>query len=494
MRKINNGILIGALIGIAAFAAWSFSPAANLASETVIGGLATLLMGLISVGSSFYIAAKKSLPLALRRAWGLLAIGILCSVLGGLVDTYYSAAIGPVPVPSLADFFYLLAYPGVLGGILMLPYAATRREQRLLLNLDIGIVVLVCAVFLWHFVVANLVQSGQLSQASLISIAYPVGDLLVLTGLVSLIQRDVAGIRRAILYALSGGMLFFILSDIIYAVLETYAVNSSSVLWLIAGLLVLAARWAFLAGALWQSVETRSDAQQTESFSPLLRTNLVYVAVLGGTGLAFSALFNVLQQNLRLYVTIVGSFAITLLVVMRQYFVLLDNRRLKAEVELLAITDGLTGLYNRRHFDGVLARQVAQAQRYGRPLSLLLFDINDFKIYNDQHGHPQGDRLLQTIAQCLKKQVRASDVAARYGGDEFVVVLPETTLEHARVVADKLQRILQTDPATGDTISLSLGCAAFQPNLTTEALLALADEDMYRLKKAYHEARHTMPR
>jgi two-component system cell cycle response regulator len=494
MRKINNGILIGAVIGIVALAIWAFSPSANLAGETVLGGLATLLMGLVAAGYSLYIAARKSLPLPLRRAWGLLAMGTLCSVLGGLVEIYYSVAIGPVPVPSIADSFYLLAYPFVLAGILMLPYAATRREQRLLLNLDIGIVVLVAAVFLWHFVVANLVQSGELTPGTLISIAYPIGDLLVLTGLVSLIQRDVAGIRRAILYALSGGMLFFILSDTMYAVLENYAVDTSSVLWQIAGLLVLAARWGFLAGALWQAAETQPYGQQTESFSPLLRTNLVYVAVLGGTGLAFAALVNLLHQNLRLYVTIMGSFGITLLVVMRQYLVLLENRRLKAEVELLAVTDGLTSLYNRRYFDGVLARQVSQAQRYGRPLSLLLFDVNDFKLYNDRHGHPQGDQLLQTIGQCLKEKVRASDVAARYGGDEFVVVLPETTLEGARAVVDKLQSALRTDLATGDTISLTIGCAAFQPGLTAEALLALADQDMYRLKKAYHDARHAVPR
>lgn len=244
-------------------------------------------------------------------------------------------------------------------------------------------------------------------------------------------------------------------------------------------LLWLTSRWFILVAAVWQASQSHFEAGPSESFFPLLRTNLLYVAALAGTGLAVAALFSLLQSNLRLYGTLLGTFGITLLVLLRQYFVLLDNRRLRQALQQLAVTDALTGLANRRRFDETLAREISRAERYQRPLAVLLIDVNNFKHYNDRYGHLEGDRILRGVADLLQANLRSSDLAARYGGDEFVVVLLEADAGVAEQVAGKLG---EAALALGAGVSLSIGRATLQPGLAAAALLEAADQDMYQRK------------
>jgi diguanylate cyclase (GGDEF)-like protein len=117
------------------------------------------------------------------------------------------------------------------------------------------------------------------------------------------------------------------------------------------------------------------------------------------------------------------------------------NARLYRTIEREAITDGLTGLYNHRHFHERLNQEFARAQRYGLPLSLLMLDIDDFKHFNDLYGHPVGDLVLAEVGRLLSEQLRRGvDLAARYGGEEFVVLLPNTRRDGAQVVGDRLVR------------------------------------------------------
>ncbi len=162
-----------------------------------------------------------------------------------------------------------------------------------------------------------------------------------------------------------------------------------------------------------------------------------------------------------------------------------------ASTSELAVRDGLTGLFNRRAFDNRLADEVQRAVRYQRPLSLLMIDIDHFKLYNDQHGHPQGDRLLRELSSLFLSCVRSTDFVARYGGEEFVVILPETNSANALAVARPiLERVCvhpfahrETQP--GGSLTVSIGVAGLDSDNPDPArLLLAADQALYQAKGA----------
>jgi diguanylate cyclase (GGDEF)-like protein len=157
----------------------------------------------------------------------------------------------------------------------------------------------------------------------------------------------------------------------------------------------------------------------------------------------------------------------------------------------LAVRDGLTGLFNRREFDSRLADEVQRAARYQRPLSLLMIDIDHFKHYNDQHGHPQGDALLRELSTLFLGCVRSTDFVARYGGEEFAVILPETNPANALAVANSiLERVcahpfLYRETQPGGVLTVSIGVGGLsdaQPD--AERLLLAADQALYQAKHA----------
>ncbi|HTP97358.1 MAG TPA: diguanylate cyclase [Burkholderiales bacterium] len=149
--------------------------------------------------------------------------------------------------------------------------------------------------------------------------------------------------------------------------------------------------------------------------------------------------------------------------------------------------DGLTGIFNRRCLESELSKEFDRCRRYGSPLSLILFDLDDFKRINDTHGHLAGDEVLRVIAQRVAKNVRSMDIFGRYGGEEFVVILPATDLDGAEAAAEKLRSIVAATPVTfGEqrlAVSASFGIAEAAPDLTSyEALLDRADSALYLCK------------
>jgi diguanylate cyclase (GGDEF)-like protein len=158
------------------------------------------------------------------------------------------------------------------------------------------------------------------------------------------------------------------------------------------------------------------------------------------------------------------------------------------KLQTMAITDHLTGLANRRHFAEVLDRCFDEAARYGFDLTCCMCDLDDYKHINDTLGHQVGDRILEMAAEVIRSSLRSSDVAARYGGDEFVLLLPHTSLERAVAVGERIRQQLALDSGRSSdlhhTVSISIGIASLVADrpMTAEALLAMADRALYAAK------------
>lgn len=169
----------------------------------------------------------------------------------------------------------------------------------------------------------------------------------------------------------------------------------------------------------------------------------------------------------------------------------INNATMMEQVERLAITDGLTGLYNRRYFNSRLETELQRSLRFAHPVSLIILDIDFFKSVNDILGHLGGDTVLKQLAALLREKVRKVDIVARYGGEEFAIILPETSATNAAYVAEKIRSWIEEFPFTDQerlphrNITSSLGVASYPDHAhTLEDLIHQADESLYRAKQA----------
>ncbi len=148
-----------------------------------------------------------------------------------------------------------------------------------------------------------------------------------------------------------------------------------------------------------------------------------------------------------------------------------------------SVTDGLTGVKNRRAFDLALKQELARASRENTPVSLLLVDIDKFKLFNDEFGHLAGDDALREVARILSARARPFDVVARYGGEEFAVILPNTDADGAVVVGERLRAAIEAAPWTDRAITISIGASVSGSEMSGTALIAQADRALYRVKQ-----------
>ncbi len=170
-----------------------------------------------------------------------------------------------------------------------------------------------------------------------------------------------------------------------------------------------------------------------------------------------------------------------------QIAVALDHRKLKAragELEKRSITDSLTGLMNRGYIEERLIEEINRASRYRFPMSLLMIDVDHFKSYNDSYGHPAGDVALRLVASVLKRTLRAADVAARYGGEEFAVLLPQTPVEEATSIAERIRQRVERSDFPKRQVTISVGVAGFSSEFTEpKDWITAADMALYEAKE-----------
>jgi len=210
-----------------------------------------------------------------------------------------------------------------------------------------------------------------------------------------------------------------------------------------------------------------------------LQFSLIYLALgllAGGVGLLISPALNASAVNTALQFTLSNVAYLALL------YMFAFLRRHYAQMHQMAHTDALTNLINRRAMQLRLDGELERAHRYNRPFALLLADIDHFKKINDTFGHSVGDQVLREVASRLGQYLRESDSLARWGGEEFLILAPETDLHQAHLLAERLLEAIRQNPISGVPVTLSLGVACYRQGDTVAALLSRADEAMYRAK------------
>jgi len=222
---------------------------------------------------------------------------------------------------------------------------------------------------------------------------------------------------------------------------------------------------------LWQAEKEKLATSQLEVLCPIKsRGRLIGILALGGkrSGRLYS------HEDIDLVVRLAG-----------QASVIIENAQLYTQATIRANTDGLTGLYNHRHFHERMEQEISRGARFGTIFSVIMLDIDLFKVYNDVYGHLAGDQVLLKIGELIKSSVRGLDMAFRYGGEEFTVILPEARLDDAYKVAERIRKTIETKTSSkAMPLTVSLGVATWPSDgVTREEVIGCADEALYRAKQ-----------
>ncbi len=422
-----------------------------------------------------------------RRAWWLIgaAFGVwwLADVNWAISDLLRHAT----PFPSWSDVGYLAFYPLLMAGLLAYPSAPRQRGERLKLGLDVATVMIAGAMVVWFVAIGpttHVVHEALLPLA--VTLAYPVGDLVVMLAMVVVMLRGTRRDDRIVLGIVLAALTLFVVADLAFARLSLnvgYQAGSwPDACWMLAQCLMVVAA---ATQAHQARVTDRVGDRQAERSARI--SQLPYLAMTVGVGLV--ALVAVRDAHYPLNGLITGTVVLVAVVMGRQLLAQRENVRLLKTTQHLAATDPLTGLTNRRTFFERGQRELDQATRAGQSIAALMIDVDHFKDVNDTYGHAAGDLVLQTIGLIGSQHLRGADLLARYGGDEFVALLPNTDLAGATRIAQRFADAvanehfhLANDPNV--IFTLSIGAAAADRDHTLADLLARADEAVYQAKRA----------
>lgn len=498
-------------------AAWLFAHPGNptlfLAGMAFGQGICGLLAGLICLLGS---------QVGGRRHWPSFLFGLsnLCYGVGALLwlgDTLVLQR--AVSVPSLGDTAYLVSYPLCLAGLLTLPRRPVSGAVRACVILD-GILIMIATVtFSWYFILGPIVLQAEGSTLTKVfELIYPLSDLTLACCLLFLLS-PANGLPRTGAYILTLSLGMVILADSYFAYNSLHGTYRDG-------------RWPDLFWPLAHSIVTlglvaiRSSTGEPPQPNPgramhLWQALLPYTFLPAVAGLLAYTWSRPGDEALGRGV-LLGSAALLLVILLRQVLALVENGRLQRatasyaqrleslnttlqatrdelaanntallaaneRLEALATTDPLTGLPNQQSIAATLDRELARARRHDRSSAVLFFDLDHFKALNDSYGHAAGDAILSELATIVRAALRAGDHLGRWGGEEFVALLPELPPEGAVAAAERIRRAVADHSfAAGGGVHLtcSIGVAVFPRDASEhEALIALADRAMYAAKR-----------
>jgi diguanylate cyclase (GGDEF)-like protein len=452
------------------------------------------VIGLASVGA--VVGGTRLHRPPQRRGWYAIAAGNLCFVLGdGVYDVYQFVLHQPVPFPSVADVFYLGGYPLLIGGLVCLTRQPGEARAWREGYADAAIVTFGALALSWHFLMASYANDSTIGTfGKLVTCAYPMMDLgvvfIVVQGLI------LGPTRSAVLRLLLAAMLSMVVADFGYDILSLHGAYSVGdpldAGWLVNYVLVSVAALHPAVAMGSPSVEDSRDSGgrlPVVALAAFVAPAILLVTAFSGRSGDVAALagislivFALVVVRLRWMVGRMASQTGSL----RE--VLMARDALETELRHQAFHDSLTGLANRALLHDRVEHALAGSRRTGGSVAVCFCDLDGFKTVNDSLGHLVGDAVLIAVGERLCSVVRPGDTVARFGGDEFAVLMEDvadsaTLVEVAeRIVAVLGQPMNVRDRRIG--LSVSVGVAVADAHITTERLLSSADSAMYEAKTA----------
>jgi len=449
-------------------AAYFLVPADTWAQTGVAVGIGYLaVLGIV-------LGVRRHRP-AGSGAWLWFAAGVFFNATGQLVEVFYSRVLHDDSWPSPAIYVYYALYPCLIVGAVRMSWLRTAGRNWSAM-VDATTIATGFGLLTWVFIVGPAVGEPNVGAVSqLWGVLFPAGDILLIAMMMRLLLGG--GSRNHSFRLLTASLLVFLGGDIAWAVINQLAwepgPDASRVLsttFFVAYLLLgIAAQHPSVREVGQQ--ETRPERRLSR---PLL-TALTAASLIAPGLLAMELMRGRLVDG---YAIVIGSVTLFLLVVTRMAQLLREIDLQAHQLRRLARVDELTGLPNRRSWSSELPQAVERARRDAVPLVVAMIDLDHFKRFNDDYGHPAGDRLLKGAAAAWTTELRAVDQLARYGGEEFIALFPGATGAEAVEVLDRLRA------ATPAGQTFSAGAAVWDGTETSDELIVRADKALYEAKAA----------
>jgi two-component system, cell cycle response regulator len=517
--------LIFAGIWMVVYSIWAIStPNMTASYQTIMGtglSLSTLLnfgLSLVGIKKEHFkwkgVSTQQRLYTLVPLIFSLSLIGMFTgSILFALNELSFPSWVN-APFPSWADVPTLAEYPILLLGIFLFPIPThfLSRVRRVGVLLDGLLIIIGLVTFSWFFLLGPMLLQGNKESmlAVIVHLAYPCGDLVLIGCVILLIIAVHEKSFRTIIGLISTSMLLFVLVDTNtqHEILQhSLSLGWTSLGWPIGNLLIaLAAQMLRTLPDRQKTEVTTNHKHSTHSLS-MWRSLLPYALVPATFALAFYV-----WDTQRSSAVAIGTYCCAIILLglffLKQIVAIQETHRLNqglqqnrqtlqkqnsllevanTRLEALATTDPLTELPNHRALVTTISNEMERAQRYQRSCTLLFFDLDHFKALNDGYGHAIGDEILIAFSHLIRQHIRNIDIVGRWGGEEFLAILPETTQQEASVIAEQLREVVSQQTFNiggGLHLTCSIGMASYPLHATDlNSLVNAADQAMYAAKR-----------
>ena len=456
----------------------------------------------ISVPVLAYVASRHKPET--RLPWSLFCLMAALYCIGDALWAYFAHTSGDPETPSVCDIFYISnTVVGLVGFIIYLQQS--KKVDLLRLSFDVFLSAFAATGIIFIAVIMPIMHDTSESMASMIvQVIYPIADIILLLIFFILFFNTTHLSRYRRVYTLLGlHCLLSLLADQMSLVNDIYELNLGVYLDPIWGVIFPVLALAGLYDCEVEAAPVQSGADPAvfhRSVLERIRVALPYV-------LTFSILGYVFMQHSMTDLPSIWAISLFLLLCLRQIVVIMSNERLlvaiqkkekalnlkNQELEKLNLkvlhdsqVDFLTQLFNRRHIGEILDRLTPKGEA-AEALGLMIIDVDKFKLVNDSYGHQVGDEVLQQVADWLRRKLGAADFAGRYGGDEFIAILPKADQKAVSDAANQLLEAVREDPALASRhVTLSIGGSSWKVNRAgyhIETLLKAADDALYAAKE-----------